>query len=381
MPSGRRTTAAVLLLATLLLFSLGLDVQVPADTDTWSPGPLQGQLVNTLITEGDEILAGTGEGLYRLGADNEAVQVPGVNGPVLALSPEPDGLYLGTDDGVYAAAPPGDAPRSEGLQGLSVLDLASGNGRQYAATGRGVYVRNYPPDTSEWEPLSAAGTAAGGPANAVLPTQGAVVVGGPEGLFHVAEDSVAERTRSGPVQSLGEAGGSLWAGVRGEPGLLVSGDSGRSWESSGSGLLLEAVNTLLVEPGGSASWLAGGSGLADGTNLAGVMTSEDGGRTWSSDQNRLSNTNVLDLTALQEPSRLQVSLFSLLGPYTLDLPAQTTRFYAGTAGSGVYTYRPPPAWNGLADALRPTLYLLEPVLAGLILLLLVWRFYFSSGTK
>lgn len=59
-------------------------VEVPDDLGTWAQGPLEGQVVLTLSTLEDGVLAGTRSGLYRLESGSTHRDL-GVDGPVHAL--------------------------------------------------------------------------------------------------------------------------------------------------------------------------------------------------------------------------------------------------------------------------------------------------------
>ncbi|WP_228386811.1 beta propeller repeat protein, partial [Ornithinicoccus halotolerans] len=227
---------------------------------------------------------------------------------------------------------------------------------------------------------------------------GAALLDHPDGLARLTPDGqvrllepgvevVALGTLAGP--QTGRAAGTLWAGVRGGPLLLLSEDGGDSWRESGDGLGFNATNALAA--GGSADGddgsdggedtgdersvlRAGGSGLADGTGQAGVMTSSDGGRTWQADQDRLSNTHVTGLLARREPVTLRVRVAGRPGAQ-VPLPVSTTRWYAATNGSGVATQRPAVPALEAAGPLLPVLRLAEPLLLGTLLLALTVAAY------
>ncbi len=351
-----------------LLILLQLEISAPPDTETWSPGPLQGEVVHEVISTPDSIMAGAQDGLYRLGPDGAAERVPGIPGPVYAVGMARGEIYAATEDGVYALPTNGGPPRRDGLSGVSVRDVSASDSRLYAATDDGLFER----DDGGW------GRAWPRPANAVMAVEDGAVVGSAEGIFHIEGDGGAERVWSGgTVESLARGGESLWAGVRGEPRLLAARDPGRSWDPRGDGILLEAVNALAAAPEDANELLIGGSGLADGENLAGVMESEDGGENWEAAQNRLSNTHVFALSSRREPMRLEVSLPPMLEPRALELPLETTRFYAGTNGSGVYTFRPASRLLSTFASVQPAMRFAEPALAGLILLVLAWNLYYG----
>lgn len=367
-----RRIAPILALLAALAVLLQTEITAPPDTDTWTPGAFQGEVVHSLIETPDSIMAGTQDGLHRLLPNGGAERIPEVPGPVYAMSANQEEIYAGTEDGVYALPTDGEPPRRDGLSGVTVRDVSASESRLYAATDDGLFERV----DGEWERTWPR------PANAALAVEGGAIVGSAEGIFRIEGGGEAERVWSGgAVESLVRDGWRLWAGARGEPRLLASRDPGRSWGPRGGGILLEAVNTLAADPNDSNELLVGGSGLADGENLAGVMSSGDGGENWEAGQNRLSNTHVYALAARREPTRLEVALPPILEPRGLDLPFETTRFYAGTNGSGVYTYRPASGPLSTLASVQPAMRFVEPALAGAILLALAWSLYFGRGRR
>lgn len=370
--SARGIPLSLAALAAVVIL-LRLEVSAPPDTGTWTPGPLQGEVVHSLLGTPERVVAGTQDGAYVLSVNGETERIPGLPGPVHALAANGTETYAATDDGVYVLPEDGGPAGRDGLSGSLVRDLSASDSRLFAATDDGLYERSLYERVGDGCERTRPG-----PANAVLATRDGAVVGASEGLFRVDAAGRPERVWSGgAVESLARSGGDLWAGLRGESKLLVSVDSGRSWEPRDAGMRLETVNTLVADPRDPDRLFAGGSGLADGENLAGVMESEDGGESWSAEQNRLSNTHVYALATRREPLRLEVSLPPALGARSLDLPLETTRFYAGTNGSGVYTYRPTPRSLSLLSPLRPAARFAEPILAGAILLALVWFLYYG----
>ncbi len=324
-----------------------------------------------MIETPDSIMVGAQNGLHRLTPEDATELVPDTPGPVYAMSAGRDEIYAATEDGVYALPRNGEPPRRDGLPDITVRDVAASDSRLYAATDDGLFERV----DGEW------GRAWPRPVNAALAVEGGVVAGSSEGIFRIEDGGAGRVWSGGTVEGMGREGRNLWAGVRGEPHLLVSRDSGRSWEPSGDGIRLEAVNAFIADPEDADELLVGGSGLADGENLAGVMGSDDGGERWEADQIRLSNTHVFALAARREPVRLEVSLPPIVGAHAFDLPLETTRFYAGTNGSGVYTYRPASRPLATLASLQPAMRFVEPVLAGFVVLVLAWSLYFGRGRK
>jgi hypothetical protein len=369
-----RSVAGALVILGVAWVLLQLEISAPADAGTWSPGVLEGEVVYSLLETRDALLAGTHRGLYELHPGGSPVLAAGVPGPVYALGEERGRIYAATGDGVYVYAADGEEAYRAGLPGIPVRDVDVAEVRVWAATGDGLYElageqweRTWP---REGEPAAV---------EAVLAVEAGILAGTREGLLLVREEGAEPVWEGGAVVALGRSGEEperVWAGVRGEPSLLVSGDSGRTWEESGAGIRLEAVNDLRADPVEAGRLFAGGSGLADGENLAGVMHSEDGGESWQTEQNRLSNTHVFALAARREPVRLEVSPVPGFRDRYLELPVESSRFYAGTNGSGVYTYRPQGPLSSLLGGAGSTVRFLEPIVAGAILLLLVWSAYY-----
>lgn len=358
-----------------LWFLVVLDVSVPADVGTWNPTALEGEVVYSLSEEpSGSLLAGTESGLYRVRADGSTRPVPAVPGPVYTLRKDEEEVYAGTAEGLHKLSSPGDSPRREGLADMVVRDLAVAGEDLYAATDEGLYkragedgwTRIWPEDE---EPRRV---------NAVLVLSNRILFGAEEGLFSTEGAGAAIRVSEGAVVSLSEQEAGprrLWTGFRGEPLLLVSEDGGDSWNAAGREVGLNAVNDLVAGPDGQRLSIGGG-GLDDGEGTAGVMTSEDGGESWQSERNRLSNTPVLSLELRRDPLTVEFSLPPLFEAHTLSIPVEGSRFYAGTNGTGIYTYREPGYLLSFLGGLRFGGRLLEPLLVGLVVLVATLVIYY-----
>lgn len=401
------TTVAVVTLGVGLVgLVVSLRLSPPADLGRWGPAALSGEAVLALSGRPDGVLVGTTTGLRHLAPDGTVVDL-GVPGPVRALAEHADGTFVGTDDGLIdlSDAPPHDAGGSARtvLPGTGVLDVdvaqdRAGQDMVVVGATTGVLART---GTERWEqlwPPAAAGTDAtadsvtrdakevgGAPVAAVLSTGVGVLFAHPEGLALLrGAGQVDLVVRGVPVVELHEdaRAGLAWAGTRGGPLLLASDDDGRTWLPRAEGLGLSAVETLVRPPGDDGVLVAGGSGLADGAGNAGTETSTDDGLRWRTEQGRLSNTHVYDLTARREAWPLEMRLLGTDTRLVVPLPVVTTRLYAGTNGGGVSTRRPGvPVLEALATA-APVLRLLEPLLLGgllLVCLLPAYRHLWRDG--
>lgn len=358
-----------------LLF--GLDVAVPDDTGTWSPESLPGEVVHSLAESPGALLAGTESGLYELRPGSAPRRVPGMPGRVYALTRDGEEVHAGTAEGVYTL-PSSGIPERRGLEGRRVNSLDVSEGRLHAATDGGLYREVRQGDWDRVWPVVAEAC----PVNAIVATSGGVLAGTEEGILRVREDAVeslwdrsavVHLTQIDPEPGTGKE--ELWAGLRGGAQLLRSENDGTTWSEAGGDVGLQAVNALVPDPAGGGRLYIGGSGLADGDGTAGVMTSDDGGETWQTEQNRLSNTHVLSLAARRERLAVELSLPPLLEARSLALPASGTRFYAGTNGSGVYAHRPLGPAFSLFEILGAGARFAEPLIFGLLLLVVGWKLY------
>lgn len=371
--SGLTVTVAV---SAVLLVGGGLSL--PVDLGTWAPAALPGQPVFALAPAADGILAGSGRGLLLLREDG-SVRDLGVHARVNAIVHAPGTVLVGTVDGVLAlpvtGATIGAATRA-GLAGGEVLALATAEGVTWAGSATGLY---WAAPGGPWQRAWPESGRPGSPVPAVLVVGGMVLFSSPDqlsvydpvtGTLRVVADGVS-------VVSLSATAGRshLWAGLRGSPLLLSSSDAGRTWQPRSEGLGFTAVNAVISDPSGSGRLIAGGSGLADGSGNAGVEVSDDDGRTWRARQNRLSNTHVFALLGRPEALRLGLQVPGLPGSASLALPVHAGRTYAGTNGGGVYSQRPSNALVGALAAGRPALRLVEPLLAGLLVLACVLAAY------
>ncbi|MBA2442093.1 MAG: hypothetical protein H0V53_06775 [Rubrobacter sp.] len=359
----------------MLWFLFALEVSVPADMGTWSPTALEGEVVYSLAQSSGSLLAGTQNGLYSVNADGSAYPLPEVPGPVYALERDRGDLYAGTGEGVYLVSPSGEEVHREGLADLAVRDLAVTGEGLYAATDIGLYEKA---GVDGWRRVWS-GNEGLRQVNAILEVDGGILIGGEEGLFRAEGTGEVDRVREGAVVSLSRQEVSserVWAGFRGDPLLLVSEDGGYTWSAAGREVGLNAVNDLVAGPRGEGRLSIGGSGLDDGEGTAGVMTSEDGGESWQTERNRLSNTPVLSLLLGRDHLAIELSLPPLFESRPFSLPADGSRFYAGTNGTGVYTYREPGLLLSLLGGLRSSSRLLEPLLVGLAILATTLAVYY-----
>lgn len=381
-------------------------VEAPGDLGRWSTAALHGEPVLAVVDTGEAVVAGGHTGLVVLdgggaGSGPRAAADHATPGPVQALAISGDRIWVGTEDGLGELTEDGYRPVDLPATGEGVHALhAAPDGTLLAGTATGLH--RIDPGAGESTRLWPAPGEPDQPVDAVLSVDGSALLDHPEGLARLTPDGevrvleagvdvVALGALAGP--DAGPAAGTLWAGLRGGPLLLVSEDGGDSWRESGEGLGFNATNALAagraddtdngtenVGDGsgsdGGTVLRAGGSGLADGTGQAGVMTSTDGGRTWQADQDRLSNTHVTGLLARREPVTLGLRIAGgRLGNTDVPLPVTTTRWYAATNGSGVTTQRPAAPALEAAAPLLPVLRLAEPLLLGTLLLALTVAAY------
>lgn len=347
-------------------------VEVPDDLGSWAQGPLEGQVVLALGTHDGGVVAGTRAGLHRLepGATDRDL---GIEGPVHALVTGPDGrLWAGTDQGVILV---GGAGTDLALSGAPVLALGRQGSHLLAGGDTGAWRLD---DTGTWELVWPPDGTEPAPVRAVTGTSAGVLLSHPDGLALLRDDGRVEIVVPGvDVVALGSwaASDHVWAGTRGAPLMLTSDDGGLTWSQRSDGLGFSALNAVAQDPTDPTVLVAGGSGLADGTGNAGTQLSEDAGRTWTAEQGRLTNTHVFAVAATTEPLRLRLRVVGSTWGTTVPLPFTTTRWYAGTNGGGVATLRPTvPALDALA-ATSPYLRLAEPLLAGVLLVVLtVWAY-------
>lgn len=376
-----RFTAYLCVVLGAVWFLVSFDLSAPRDIDAWSPGALQGDVVHSLMESRGVLFAGAHSGLYELHPDGSVKLVSGVPGPVYTLEDADNNLYAGTGDGVYSVSPSESSTNHDGLASVQVRDLAFAGTYLYAATDEGLYERQEQGDWLDRWPENGMPE----PVNAVLARENGAVIGTEEGISSIYANKglVNSLWDGGPVVALarsdaGSAAGEarIWAGTRGDPLLLRSEDAGESWREFGDEIRLDTVHAMSADPSKAERLFVGGSGLADGTGTAGVMNSDDGGKSWRTEQNRLSNTHVLSLLAREEVLTVEVSLPPVIESRSLALPVDGTRFYAGTNGSGVYTYRVPGSLIAFLGVLQPGVRLLEPLLAGLLLLIVTWKVYY-----
>lgn len=381
----RRDLRFVILASLAALLWSATDLSLPEDVAAWRPGPLHGETVYAMAELDGELLAGTHTGLHRLpggpgqpggarqpasAAEIDGEQVAGVPGPVFAVASDGRRTLAATGDGVYRV---GAADRSErdGLADRTVNDVFHRDGRWLAAASDGAYERGGDGEWSRRWPLRE-----DVPVLAVAGAGADLLLGTRDGIVRVtATTDEADRVwDGGAVRSLVvEPGGRIWAGVLGGDLLLASDDGGRTWQAAGTGIRLLSVQDLRRDPAEPQRLVIGGTGVDDGTLIGGVMTSEDGGRTWRAEPSRLSNTHVYSLVADQRPLELGVSWPATDQEWSVRLPTEVTTFWAGTNGTGIYTYAVAPGVLSALAAAQPVMRVLEPVLLGAIVLLLAWR--------
>lgn len=368
------------LVGTLSVFLVAAGrLEPPPDLGTWAPEALAGEVVLALADSGDAVLVGTRKGLYRMDGDGSVLDL-GVPGPVLALAHDRGLTWVGTGRGLFSvrsAVPvPEPEPEPGSLSGVAIYALDARDGTVFTGSDAGVHRRT---SSGGWEQLwSATDGGVDATVTAVMNTDLGVLFDHPEGLaLRRADRSLDVVVRDVDVVALGRwpVPGGVWAGTRGEPLLLVSVDHGRTWQPRSEGLGLSAAHDLAAAPSAESPLVIGGSGLADGTGNAGTQRSDDGGRTWRTGQGRLTNTHVYALLAREEPVQLTIGIAGTTVHGALPLPTTTVRWYAGTNGSGVSTYRPDvPALDTAADAV-PYLRIAEPILAGALLLAVLLPVY------
>lgn len=346
---------------------VGARLKPPLDVGTWSTEALSGEAVLALAPDSAGVLVGTRSGLYRLVSDGGLSEIGSV-GRVQALAVEGDRAWIGTDKGVLTLSGDRLGPGPEGLARTAVhgLDVDADNGRVLVASDEGVHELTDDGVTRLWPLPEDEPTLV----TAVVATTSGILFAGPEGLARVEQGGrVSIVLPDVDVLALGQLDDPerVWAGMRGAPLLAGSDDGGRTWTPRNEGLGFSAVNAMVTDPARDGHLMAGGSGLADGTGNAGAQWSLDGARTWHTEQDRLSNTHVFAMAAAREPVRVSLGLPVTDVSISIPLPVTTTRWYAGTNGSGVATMRPDlPVLDGLAAA-GPSLRLAEPLLLGALL--------------
>lgn len=343
-------------------------VEPPTDLGRWTNGPLAGEIVLSMDVDGTAIVVGTASGLFRVRGDGSS-QALGVPGPVHTVAAVAGAeLWAGTDAGLVVVEEDSVSTALEGdrVHSLDVHDTAA-----VAGTDSGVHRRT---GNSDWQRVWPAADQPGTAVGAVLRAPQGLLFAHPQGLALLRPSGAVDVVVPAvSVVALGRWSddGSLWAGTRGEPLLLRSTDGGSSWNSRSSGLGYTAVQAVAADPSTDGELLVGGSGLADGNGNAGIQRTDDDGATWTAEQDRLTNTHVYALATRTEPLRLDLRLAGTDAATSLPLPVSTTRWYAGTNGGGISTHRPDvAALDGLAVA-APFLAVLEPLLGGVLLLVVL----------
>lgn len=345
-------------------------VEPPTDLGSWTDGPLAGEIVLAMDTDGAAVVVGTASGLFRVEGDGSS-EALGVPGPVHTVAAEAGAeLWAGTDAGLVVVEEGAD-PVARAFAGDRVHSLDIHDTTAVAGTDSGVHRRT---GNGDWQRVWPAADLPATAAGAVLDAPRGVVFAHPQGLALLRPDGAVDVVVPDvSVVALGRWSddGALWAGTRGEPLLLRSTDGGLSWNSRSSGLGYTAVQAVAADPSTDGELLVGGSGLADGNGNAGIQRTDDDGATWTAEQDRLTSTHVYALATRTEPLRLDLRLAGTDAATSLPLPVSTTRWYAGTNGGGISTHRPDvAALDGLAAA-APFLAVLEPLLGGVLLLVVL----------
>lgn len=347
-------------------------VSFPADTGRWAPLALPATSVTELVALDDGVLAAHGTRLTWVspGGIVSGFDVPA---PVRAVAVTGDTVYAGTTDGLVSVPLDGDTARPAGLQGTTVHTVATDGDVVYAGSDEGLHRRD---ETGGWARLWPAAPGQRRVVSAVVNMPGAVLFAADGSVLRWTGGPKADivlRRPDAPVVSLsvGARPGQAWAGLRGGPLLLESRDAGRTWTTRGDGLGFSTVNDVAGDPTHPDRLLAGGSGLADGNGNAGVEESRDGGLSWQTDQGLLSNTHVFAVDAREEPMRVELTLPLVERTWHLPLPERQVRSYAATNGSGVYSAAPSSALARAVGFLHPALRIAEPLLLGLLALVVL----------
>ena len=376
---GRLRVVALVGLFALLWWQT--DVTLPGDLGAWRPDALPGELVYDLAELDGVVHAAAHTGLYVLDGPEPSEPYPDLPTPVVRLADDGRTWLVATGEGVHRLDTAGGS-RPAGLQQERVNDLVHAEDRWLAATDTGVFervddewVRRWPAD-EEAQALT------------VAASSGRLLVGTRAGIVRLdPSDGSAETVWDGgivralfPDDRPGYED-RLWAGTVGDEVLLASEDEGRSWQRGGEGLRLLSAQDVRSHPGQPDRLVVGGTGVDDGELLGGVMVSDDGGSTWDSEPNRLSNTHVYRLAVDREPLVVDVAWPLLARSSALELPIDIARFRAATNGAGVYTYAEPPAGLRLLALLQPTVRVVEPLVAGAIFLALLWQLARIGGPQ
>lgn len=381
-PVGRRrprwrTAASVAGGILIVLTVAGTTVSISGEYGSWVPVALAGEAVFGLTPHDDGLLIASGSGVQLL-RPNGAVSGWDVPGRVSGLLVDHDTVWAATESGLVCLSAGGAVTGETAFAGIDVATVSAavdGGGGLWAGTADGLYgTAPEGPRNGQWSRLWPAAGEPAQPVPALLDTGEGVLFAHPDGIARYDPTvKVVSLVHAGvTVVSLtaldDEHGGQIWAGLRGDPLLLASIDGGSTWSPRSQGLGFTAVNRVIADPAAPGRLLVAGSGLATATGNAGVQTSDDGGVTWTVEQGRLSNTHVFDLYAVTEPVRLSVTAITG-GTLSVPVFVRSANVYAGTNGGGVYVFRP--ALTGLdwLAVLRPVLRFMDPVLAGLILLL------------
>lgn len=356
----------VLVLGAAGVAALGLLVEVdaPADVGTMAPVGLDGRSLDAVVPTSAGMVVGGHTGAYLVYGEAQ-VREFGIDASVHDLLARDDVVLAATDSGVWAIDRQTGEIEDRG-PGVRVDVLADGpNG--LLALADGALMRRAVGES--WETLLETGV------RTVAVVDGEVLVGRVDGLARLGPADEPEILLAGPPIDL-VAGVDLgdrsriFAASRERPRLWAAPAAEGPWEPSDQGLRLATVETVVADPGRQGRVLAGGTGLADGEQTAGVIESDDGGRTWRDREDRLANVHVNDLTVRAEPLRAQLSL---AGAHVAAIPVTPPRprVYAATNGAGLYSRQ---AALPFADAgALPLTRVLGPVVLGALALAAAWR--------
>lgn len=270
---------------------------------SWAPSGLPGEDVQTLVTSGGAIFAGTGRGLFRSndgGATwetaNNGLPRTGSNTPrsILTLRSDDNQLFAGTEVGVYRSENGGANWTASGLTDENVNEIISAGGALYAATDSGVFRST--DGGATWAPRSTGLPVESGinyyPIFAVTSFGNALLAGTIEGVFR-STDSGATWTPSSTglpvtfngsfssVYRLGTGGGALFCGT--DNGVYRT-TNGTTW--SPVGLSDQSIFSI-----------TGNDDVVLVGTYSSIFRSVDSGATWSKVTNGLSNLWVYKVVA------------------------------------------------------------------------------------
>jgi hypothetical protein len=265
-----------------------------AGANAWTTRGPTGANVMAMVADGSTVWAGTTSGVYASVSGGAWTLMKGVD--VLSLAAGGGVLYVGTNGGGVYRGPAGEhewLAFNTGLGNTTVGALATDGNRLYAGTESGVY--RY--DGERWVAAGLAGVSIRG------------LVVGPEGLYAGTNAGVVVSPDRGDTwKATGLTGVSVRALLADGPVVYAATDSGvfrGSSAGSWTTLSTHAANALAMDPAGHIVYVGAGGGVV--FQLTGAKTD------------------------LHLPVGLNVMALTLGRDHTL---------YAGTAGGGVFEYRP-----------------------------------------